>query len=32
VYLAAHRFVRLGRVKVVGEVTSNKILRHIVSW
>jgi hypothetical protein len=26
--LAAHRFVRLGGIEVIGEVTSNKILRH----
>jgi hypothetical protein len=26
--LPAHRFVRLGRIEVIGEVTSNQILRH----
>src|ERR1700731_3874181 len=30
--LAARRFVRLGRVEVVGEVTSNQILRHSFSF
>src|SRR5258706_5986651 len=32
--LAARRFVRLGRVEVVGEVTSNQILRHclLLKW
>src|SRR5262245_1987850 len=31
---AARRFVRLGRVEVVGEVTSNQILRHclLLKW
>src|SRR6185369_8345198 len=29
--LTPHRFVHLGRVEVVGKVTSDKILRHIVS-
>src|SRR6266852_8088972 len=32
--LAARRLVRLGRVEVVGEVTSNQILRHclLLKW
>jgi hypothetical protein len=30
--LAAHRFVHLRRVEVVGEVTSNQILRHDFSF
>src|SRR5436309_2175897 len=32
--LAARRFVHLGRVEVVGEVTSNQILRHclLLKW
>src|SRR5258706_4175949 len=32
--LAARRFVHLGRVEVVGEVTSNQILRHcfLLRW
>src|SRR5882762_8668414 len=32
--LAAYRFVHLGRVEVVGEVTSNQILRHclLLEW
>jgi hypothetical protein len=29
--LATRRFVHLGRVEIVGKVTSNKKLRHIVS-
>src|SRR6266481_1834547 len=32
--LAAHRFVHLGRVELVGEVISNQILRHclLLRW
>src|SRR5258708_24848146 len=32
--LAARRFVHVGRVEVVGEVTSNRILRHclLLEW
>jgi hypothetical protein len=30
--LAARRFVHLGRVEVIGEVTSYQILRHVLSF